>query len=805
MPLPEPTPENIKQVQEMIKAPDVTPETKAKMDAWLAKATVPGGHTLLPAGNWVERKMAEDSAAAPLTRTEMPEHPSLLGELGKSALAGAVGLGRGITGGLENVDIPSPLDNQHGRDVGNSIRDKVAHGLANEPGETSTETSGRVMSADPLSAAAGGLGSLLVGGLPLLVEKGIARGMGAAGLGAAKSAKFKQTLLGAGRGLGTALGTGAIEDAAAASDLAANDKPVDMSLEGDKMSIRALLGLGGGALGGFLGARAASNRDPLTNAGAGGTAQQMVKLDRMKGGGTGLSGIEVPDKLKPLYAEAMAGGTPIAKGLHEPTIGPPTEVTLAGVDIPESGMRPESMDYLKGGGEAHGGPVRLGVTPDGKVSVIDGRHRISIAREAGEDSIPATVYRYDNEGNVLSTTDSNVPLKNGPVGELFRGEETPAVTREGMAVRDVAAEKALLPVQKGIDETQTGQMVKIREAQARYMNSSAKHQKVEPTEISDVLQKYVKARTFEEGSPLPYANSGEPITELNKLLVVGHTVSSSSAAEAVQRNPGSFRIKLSEARRVGLDVPRGDEWIEGAEPWVVIEPRKVNPEQFESAMQGINKAAAESKVPDALHNDLQQAGFKVRQKFQWPADAGPPPPSVQMTFPEDRGTYSGALDTGQRTKGHTTLNGWAAIQARAHQLMGETEKQLYRIGTNPSEATGETRGADAILNSLRGMGQPGRNRADDALYSLGVNQPGGRDALQNMEAVNLIEGPGGLRAKTEFTGGIFDILRAHNRHAMGLRLDPAMRAAGDKLPRAGAALPLDDRKAIQMLLGIGTK
>ncbi len=709
------------------------PEKIARAQQFLSSHGVEQRTGMIGSGTGSQVEGIEGSMGAQpsqeLVTASMPETPGLGEYLGRDAArrmaAVALGFDKGLTGGIGHHLMTSNLTGPIDRALGLPGVEKETAKSAQNVEELSKE--------HPGLEAMGSIASLKFGGLPALIDSAVGKGLAKVGLrvaesaapaaalpatrvgevvekgGQAASATLPSMLRGALRGVGTALGMGAVEDIADAADNALREKPVDMSNEGEKMVIRMMLGGTMGVLGGALSARAAANRDPLTNAGSAGTAQQLAKIERMKGGGVGLGGVEVPEKLQPLYAEAMAGGTESPKGLNAPVIA---------------------------------------------------------------------------EG----------PHEPGPVGEMFRGEELPPVTRPGMAVQDVAAEKALIPVQKGIDETQTVTMAKIRNAQDRFLNSSAQHQQVEPTEISDVLKKYIHQRTFKDGAPVPYANSVEPITELNKLFVTGDPVSSAESAAAVARNPGSLRMKAGDAAKLGLKVPPGDPTIEGGEPWVVIEPRKVNPAQFESAMQGINKAAAESKVPDALHADLQQAGFKVRQKFEWPADAGPKPPPVIV---------------GNRATGQDTVTGWAAVQARAHELMSETEKNLYRLGTNPAEATGETRGADAILNSLRAMGRPGRNRADDALYNLGKNQPGGREALQNMEAVNLIEGPGGLRSKTEFTGGLFDVLRAHNRHAAGLRLDPTMQVLGSGLPRVGGAVqlppekraPEDDKAVIKRLLG----
>lgn len=65
-------------------------------------------------------------------------------------------------------------------------------------------------------------------------------------------------------------------------------------------------------------------------------------------------------------------------------------------------MRAESFAHLRAGGAVHGGGVRVAVYPDGKVGVIDGRHRITLAREAGQTHILGEVITYGPRGGTKS-------------------------------------------------------------------------------------------------------------------------------------------------------------------------------------------------------------------------------------------------------------------------------------------------------------------------------------------------------------------------------------------------------------------
>lgn len=74
-------------------------------------------------------------------------------------------------------------------------------------------------------------------------------------------------------------------------------------------------------------------------------------------------------------------------------------IDLTGLQIPQSGLRPESFAYLRAGGKVHGGRPQLGIMHDGKVAIYDGRHRLTLAREKGE-LINVVVRWYGPRGGV---------------------------------------------------------------------------------------------------------------------------------------------------------------------------------------------------------------------------------------------------------------------------------------------------------------------------------------------------------------------------------------------------------------------
>lgn len=66
-----------------------------------------------------------------------------------------------------------------------------------------------------------------------------------------------------------------------------------------------------------------------------------------------------------------------------------------GLDVPVSGLRPESFAYLRAGGKPVPTlPVTLAFYPDGTRHIVDGRHRITLARELGETTIRGKIIGY---------------------------------------------------------------------------------------------------------------------------------------------------------------------------------------------------------------------------------------------------------------------------------------------------------------------------------------------------------------------------------------------------------------------------
>lgn len=85
------------------------------------------------------------------------------------------------------------------------------------------------------------------------------------------------------------------------------------------------------------------------------------------------------------------------------------------IEIPQSGLRPESFDYLRSGGKARDkAPITFAVEADGSRRIVDGRHRLILAKEAGESSVDARVLHYDGEGNILRESTGPVRIGGAP-------------------------------------------------------------------------------------------------------------------------------------------------------------------------------------------------------------------------------------------------------------------------------------------------------------------------------------------------------------------------------------------------------
>lgn len=83
---------------------------------------------------------------------------------------------------------------------------------------------------------------------------------------------------------------------------------------------------------------------------------------------------------------------------------------LQGHQVPQSGLRAGSFAHLRAGGAVHGGGIKIGMQPNGQAHIIDGRHRITIAREQGHTTVQARVYGQGPRGGVRWVRDMKVKI-----------------------------------------------------------------------------------------------------------------------------------------------------------------------------------------------------------------------------------------------------------------------------------------------------------------------------------------------------------------------------------------------------------
>jgi|SRR5262245_63810621 len=87
------------------------------------------------------------------------------------------------------------------------------------------------------------------------------------------------------------------------------------------------------------------------------------------------------------------------------------ELGARGLEVPEAGLRKESFDYLRGGGKPLDAlPVTIAVYPDGKRAIVDGRHRLLLARERGEPTIRGKMIAYGPRGGQLWSYTGKIPI-----------------------------------------------------------------------------------------------------------------------------------------------------------------------------------------------------------------------------------------------------------------------------------------------------------------------------------------------------------------------------------------------------------
>jgi hypothetical protein len=79
--------------------------------------------------------------------------------------------------------------------------------------------------------------------------------------------------------------------------------------------------------------------------------------------------------------------------------------------VPTSGLREESFRFLRGGGQPVPTlPVTIAFHADGSRHIVDGRHRILLAREAGKSHVDARLLGYGPRLGVVWRHRGRVPI-----------------------------------------------------------------------------------------------------------------------------------------------------------------------------------------------------------------------------------------------------------------------------------------------------------------------------------------------------------------------------------------------------------
>jgi hypothetical protein len=75
------------------------------------------------------------------------------------------------------------------------------------------------------------------------------------------------------------------------------------------------------------------------------------------------------------------------------------ELGARGLNVPEEGLRKETFKYLQEGGKpSEALPITVVVYPEGVRRIVDGRHRIMLARTSGETYVHGVIWEMGARG-----------------------------------------------------------------------------------------------------------------------------------------------------------------------------------------------------------------------------------------------------------------------------------------------------------------------------------------------------------------------------------------------------------------------
>lgn len=89
-----------------------------------------------------------------------------------------------------------------------------------------------------------------------------------------------------------------------------------------------------------------------------------------------------------------------------------SKLGLENTEYLREGMRPASLEAIRKVDDLSAlGPARASIDPDGNVSLIDGRHRMAVAKERGETHIPVKLIQTNAAGDPVGLVTTTVPIQ----------------------------------------------------------------------------------------------------------------------------------------------------------------------------------------------------------------------------------------------------------------------------------------------------------------------------------------------------------------------------------------------------------
>lgn len=119
---------------------------------------------------------------------------------------------------------------------------------------------------------------------------------------------------------------------------------------------------------------------------------------------------------KPKAAKPKATRARAPPAVKDPQARELLETGFSGA-VPQSGLRPESFEFLRSGGKPLGGSPILKIRADGGVQIVDGRHRITLARERGDATIRARILVEGPRGGIKELGEHTIKLGKAGDGE----------------------------------------------------------------------------------------------------------------------------------------------------------------------------------------------------------------------------------------------------------------------------------------------------------------------------------------------------------------------------------------------------